>query len=411
MKSKRFFIQIIEDKHTKQRKTLLRNESRRNCLKRFFLIQLIIFTILTSIDVWAAENLNVGILEEPRTLNIWNASDRWSRKILENIYNPLYIRGPKNLKLVPWLAESKPFYDKTTLSYTIKLRSVKWSDGSEFTSEDIAFTGNLIKLFQIPRHYNKWNFIKKIETPDKRTVKFFLKEPKAIFQTRTLITPIIQKKAWEKAVQKARATNNPLEELLNYQIEAHVGTGPFVFKEWKKGAYIVLKKNEYFFGRGQSIDGYHLGPYIDGIRFSLFNTTEDAISALKKGTIDFFWWGIPPDQIPILRKKDNIQIFSNERSALYYLGFNMRKPPFHDVNFRHAVATLIDKDFIIKKVLNGNGVKMDSIVPPGNRQWYFQNVTRYGEGLKADERIQKAHEILAMPGIRGRYHLSALRES
>ncbi len=44
---------------------------------------------------------------------------------------------------------------------------------------------------------------------------------------------------------------------------------------------------------------------------------------------------------------------TNEKSALYYLGFNLRKPPFDDVHFRRAVATLIDKDFILRRILQG----------------------------------------------------------
>ncbi len=60
----------------------------------------------------------------------------------------------------------------------MKLREAKWSDGSEITSEDIAFTARLIKEFKIPRYSSKWKFIEKIETPDKKTAKFYLKEPK-----------------------------------------------------------------------------------------------------------------------------------------------------------------------------------------------------------------------------------------
>ncbi len=71
MNIKKFFNQTTEGRSARQRKPSWRNESRRNCFKRFLLIQLIIFAMLSSIDVWAVENLNVGILEEPRTL-IWS---------------------------------------------------------------------------------------------------------------------------------------------------------------------------------------------------------------------------------------------------------------------------------------------------------------------------------------------------
>ncbi len=39
--------------------------------------------------------LKVGLLEEPKTLNIWLASDAWSRKVLRLMYQTLYIRDPE----------------------------------------------------------------------------------------------------------------------------------------------------------------------------------------------------------------------------------------------------------------------------------------------------------------------------
>ena len=348
--------------------------------------------------VRAATMLKVGLLEEPKTLNIWLASDRWSRKVLSQIYQPLYIRDPKTLEFVPWLAREAPVYDEATLSYTVKIREAKWSDGSELTSKDVAFTGHFIKEFKIPRYSSKWKFIKKIETPDKHTVRFYLKKPKAIFLTRTLTTPIVQEKEWLKIAAKARKTEKPLVTLLNYKVEKPVGSGPFVLKEWRQGAYLFLQKNKYFFGKDREINNRKLGPYVGGIIFKVFGTSDAAILALKKGSIDYFWWGIQAGYIEDLQKNKDIRIFSSDRSALYYMGFNVRKPPFSDVNLRHAIATLIDKDFIISRILQGYGLKMCSIVPPGNEFWYCPDVQRYGEGLTRKERIRKAYDILCKAG-------------
>jgi ABC-type transport system substrate-binding protein len=325
-------------------------------------------------DARAASMLKVGLLEEPKTLNIWLASDRWSRKVLSQIYQPLFIRDPETLEFVPWLAREAPVYDEATLSYTVKIRPAKWSDGSELTSEDVAFTGRFIKEFKIPRYSSKWKFIKKIETPDKHTVRFYLKKPKAIFLTRTLTTPVVQKKEWLKIAEEAKKTEKPLVTLLNYKIEKPVGSGPFVLKEWRQGAYLFLQKNKYFFGKDREINNRKLGPYVGGIIFKVFGTSDAAILALKKGTIDYFWWGIQAGYLNDLRT------------------------PFSDVNLRRAIATLIDKDFIISRILQGYGIKMHSIVPPGNEFWHCPDVQRYGEGLTKEERIRKAYKMLCKAG-------------
>ncbi|MGM0383568.1 MAG: ABC transporter substrate-binding protein [Thermodesulfobacteriota bacterium] len=363
-----------------------------------FSIFVVVSLGLSGTQSHAATYLKIGLPEGPRTLNIWLASDRGSHQILSQIYQPLYKRDPETLNLIPWLAEGEPEFAAETLSYTVRIKPAKWSDGSEVTSEDVAFTGRLIHEFKVPRYASRWNFIKKIETPDKHTVKFYLKEPKSIFLSRTLTTTVVQKKEWIQVVERARNSEKPLITLLNHKINKPVGTGPFVLKEWKQGAYLFLQKNEYFFGAGREIAGLQLGPYIDGIIFKIYTTSDAAILALKKGSIDMFWWSIQAGYLHDLRKQKDIQLFSSEKSGLYYLGFNVRKPPFNDLSFRHSVATLIDKEFIVSRILQGLATKMDSIVPPGNKFWYCPNTPRYGKGLTREERIKKAYEILRKAG-------------
>jgi ABC-type transport system substrate-binding protein len=78
-----------------------------------------------------SNTLRIGLAEEPRTLNVWLASDANSRKVLSLIYQPLYMYDPETLDLVPWLAESMPVYDPQRIdSYTVTLRDARWSDGT-----------------------------------------------------------------------------------------------------------------------------------------------------------------------------------------------------------------------------------------------------------------------------------------
>ena len=49
------------------------------------------------------------------------------------------------------MAADEPVYDPGKMTYTLKLKPAKWSDGTDFTAEDVVFTGNMIKEFKIPR--------------------------------------------------------------------------------------------------------------------------------------------------------------------------------------------------------------------------------------------------------------------
>ena len=342
--------------------------------------------------------LRIGLAEEPRTLNVWLASDANSRKVLGLIYQPLYVIDPVTLDLIPWLARSMPVYDQRRLAYTVSLRSARWSDGLPFTSRDVAFTGSLIQSFKVPRYASKWRFVDRVETPDDHTVVFFLKKPMATFITGTLATPIVQAGRWAAVAQEAKRTQNPLATLINHRVNSPVGTGPFVLKQWRKGAFLHLSRNSYFFGTGQMINGRRLGPFVEDLVYSVFGTSDVAILALKKGSIDMFWWPIQPGYVADLKRQKEIQLFTNEKNALYFLGFNLRRPPFDDLALRRAVAYLIDKDFIVSRILQGQGTKMFSVVSAENRFWCCDTVPRYGDGMDRDARIKAAYRILVDAG-------------
>jgi len=344
--------------------------------------------------------MKIGLLEEPKTMNIWRGGDASSNRVLSLIYQPLYIRDPETLDFIPWLAADDPVYDEETISYSIRIREAKWSDGSPLTSADVAFTANCIREFKIPRFYSNWDFIKTVATPDDLTVVFYLNAPQATFVSRSLTTPIVSKKEWAPLVADINGSESPLTSLLNHKIEKPISNGPFILDEWRQGAYLHLIRNEHFFGHGKTIQNRLLGPYLEGIVFKVFGTSDTAILALKRGNIDMFWWAIQPGYLEDLRESEHIRIHSNEKSALYYLGFNVRKPPFKDIHFRQAVATLIDKDFMVARLLQGHGVRMDAVVPPGNRYWHCAQVSLYGKGLSREDRVKQAYSLLSHAGYR-----------
>ncbi len=342
--------------------------------------------------------LKVGLPEEPRSLNVWLGTDANSRRILSLIYQPLYTRHPETLDIIPWLAEKDPVFDAKALTYTVKLRKAKWSDGSDFTSKDVVFTRKLFFDFKIPRYYSKWKTIKKLEAPDDHTLIFHLSKPSAIFLSRVLTAPIVSQKEWEQIASDALTKEKPLRSLQDHAIEKPLGTGPFMLDEHKEGAYIHMLKNPHFFGTGTTIAGHSLGPFVDSLLFKIYGTSDVAIMALKNGDVDYYWWDIQPGYIEDLKKQTMIDLFFNKKSALYYMGFNARKAPYNNRAFRQATATIIDKDFILTRILQNYGNPMHSIIPSGNRLWYNPNVKKYGQDMDPAQRVKTAVEILQQAG-------------
>jgi ABC-type transport system substrate-binding protein len=63
------------------------------------------------------------------------------------------------------------------------------------------------------------------------------------------------------------------------------------------------------------------------------------------------------------------------------------------------VATLIDREFVTERVLQGVAFPLYSVVPPGNTFWYNPDVPRYGEGLSRADRIREAVRLLEEGGF------------
>lgn len=133
------------------------------------------------IPAFSKTYLKVAILKEPRNLNPFMTSDAWTKKVISLIFQPLYLVDPDTQTLTPWLAKDQPIYDPRDKTVTFHLREMKWDDGTEFTAEDVVFTGEIIKKFRIPRYYAYWEFVEKIVAMDKNTIRMTLKRPMAVF--------------------------------------------------------------------------------------------------------------------------------------------------------------------------------------------------------------------------------------
>lgn len=347
---------------------------------------------------WDQGVLRVGVLEEPKSLNPWLAGDSWSSHVQALLYQPLYLREPAELKPAPWLAAEPPVFDPQALTYTVRLRPARWSDGSQLTAADVVFTAELIQSLKVPRFASLFAALKHVEALDEQTVRFKLSRPDASFAARALGAPVLSRQQWQPVLEQCRMTQRPLASLLQYRLEAPLSNGPFVLAEWRKGVYIHLKRNPHFFGQGLTIAGRRLGPEINGVVFKVYGTSDAAVLALRKGSIDYYWNNIQPGYLRDLKADPEVRLVQSQKSALYFLGFNLRRRPTGDAAFRRAVAMLIDKQFVIKRVLQGSGEVMSSLLPAGNRFYHLDQTPDYDQPLTRRQRIDKAVEILSAAG-------------
>lgn len=375
----------------------------------------IIFVFFPVSNSYAKTYLQVGLLHEPRNLNPFGATDSWSKKVLGLIYQPLYRLDPETSKPIPWLAEGQPIHAPEKNTVTIHLRNASWDDGTEFSAQDVVFTAQVFKKFKISKFYSYWKSVKKIEAVDKRTVRITIENPKAVFFTQALSSFIVQKKKWEPIIRNAEQKMDAIAHgettvteimnvgqrtIQNHKISRPTGLGPYKFEARKRGVYLFLVSNDLFFGQGRTIQGQVLGPYVQQIIFKIFNTLGDATIALKRGEIDLLWKGVSHAFVEDLSQDASINIPMVLDSGFRYLAFNLRKSPMSDPAFRKAVAFLIDKDYITRRIIHGHGQRLDSVIPPNNTFYFNPDTPVYGTGLQRKERIAEAYRIMRAAGYR-----------
>ena len=161
------------------------------------------------------------------------------------IYQSLLAYGP-DLKPKPSLAKSWTISDDG-LTYTFVLQdNVKWHDGKPFTSADVVFSTDKFLRETHPRLRALMNQrVASVAADGDDKVVFKLKEP---------FTPVhlrvrgrrpcrwFPKHVYEGTDYRTNPANN-----------TPIGTGPFKFKEWKRGSYIHLVKNAEYFKPGLAV--------------------------------------------------------------------------------------------------------------------------------------------------------------
>lgn len=190
--------------------------------------------------------------EEPRSLNPLSTGSAYDWQVLGLIYDSLISVDPETLDDIPWLASSwkietvgKGSAARTKLTFNLR-EGVKWHDGNPFSANDVKATLEFLKKNEIPRYYDSVRDIEGISAPDGRTVVVTMKNTSfwhlhniggaPVFPAHILV----KVKNWE--TWQPAATAHPSKKGLTML----VGTGPFIFKEYRPGEYVHFIRNDAF---------------------------------------------------------------------------------------------------------------------------------------------------------------------
>ena len=251
--------------------------------------------------------------------------------------------------IVGELAEKWSWQDNYRNLVLFLRRDVKWHDGQPFTSKDVKFTFDVVreasdapaKLRINPR--KEWYAnVDAIEAPDPYTVVFRLKrpQPSLVAMLASGYSPVIP-------------AHVPLAE----HRSRCIGTGPFKFKEWKRGQSVELVRNPDYFVKGR--------PYLDAVRYTVIVERGTRVAALQANQIDLAYPGETTLSIAEqLQKAVPTMVLTETASNVSEnLLLNTKKPPFDDVKVRRALSFAIDRRTYTQTVHRGAAVIGASLAP------------------------------------------------
>lgn len=248
-----------------------------------------------------------------------------------------------DLKPQPGLAKSWEA-SSDGLTYTFHLQdNVKWHDGKPFTADDVVFTlSDMLPKTHARARVILNKFVDSVQATDPKTVVIKLKSPFPAFMLmfEPGFAPMMPKHIYAGTDYMTNPAN-----------QKPIGTGPFVFKEWKRGEYIKLARNPDYWKPGK--------PYLDELVFNVIPDAASRAVAFERGSVDVLRGGdVDNVDIKRLRALPKVEYTTagwEMFSPQAYLIFNMRKPPFDNLKVRQAVMAAINRNMVVNNIFFGLG--------------------------------------------------------
>lgn len=321
---------------------------------------------------------------QPVNLTPGNVTDGNSLYVQQQIYNYLIGNDPGTTDLVPELA-TEWSTSEDGLVWIFKLREgIKFHDGTDFNADAVVF--NVMRWWDPEFEfgyrdegglYEIWTYLfggfkgdeastlADVRAVDPLTVEFELFEPFSAFPA--AIASAYFGIASPTAIQEAGASYGTPSGVA-------VGTGPFVFDEWRSGDRITLSKFEDYWIDGQ--------PASDRVVFSFVEDPAARLAQLRAGTLDFTV-DLTPDQLPEIEADPNLEPVFRPSFNVGFLAFNPSYEPLASPEVRQALAQAINKAAIVDAFWGDLGLTDGHFVPSAMENYTSAAVGDYEYDVEA----------------------------
>jgi peptide/nickel transport system substrate-binding protein len=261
------------------------------------------------------------------------------RVVLQNISETLTELDTKGGGLKPRLAASWEAVDGDTWRFKLQ-PGVKFSDGSDFDAEDVAYSlartiSDKITCEIGAKYFGGMKL--KTEVVDANTIDI----------TSDPAQPILP-------LLMSTLTIVPTGTDPNAFVREPIGTGPYVLSEWNVGQNIILTRNENYWGAKPEVE-----------KATYLFRSDDAVRAamVAAGEAD-----ISPNISPQDANNPKTD-YSYPNSETVYLRIDQAKPPFNDKRVREALNLAVDREAFLGTILPEGTILATAMVPPSTIGW------------------------------------------
>ena len=294
--------------------------------------------------------LSIALEADLTGIDPLNFSSYNDKQVGITVYDTLLEIDPKGT-LKPNLAERFEAAPDATWFRLHLRRGVKFHDDSPFDAQ--AVVAHFRRLMD-PKNRYRWASdlagIASIEATGPLEVTIRMKAPSAHFLAVLADTSGMVVSAAAAARHGDAYGANP------------VGTGPFVLKEWRRGAQIAFTRNS----------AWWKGPvHLDEVVYRPMPDTDTRIASLKAGNLDVAM-NAPGRDVLEAKTSRKFTVLDPGSLGTSFVMLNVDRPDVSDVRVRQAMAHAMDRD-ALNKVVNRGLLKVAS--------------TPFGTGLAPHDRV------------------------
>lgn len=277
------------------------------------------------------KNKNIVTLAAYRHLAPGNKDAYYCSKIL-GVWEPLITRDEAGLP-EPCLAESWEMQDDGKVWIFRLRRNVYFQNGTKFNADSVI--ANFDRMKKGLKRSNFYSLslalyypsLIRYEKLDEYTVRLVFKEPNInqLYKMTDFGSPMFAPECFD--------ANGDFKDIA-------IGTGPYKITENVMNKYVVLRRNDNYWGEKGKIK--------DFVVRNIPNT-DTRYAALKSGEIDGVVDinAIPPFLADEIQKDPRFAVDKNKSTMIRYLCVNGNKFPFNDVRMRRAVSLAIDRKNLV----------------------------------------------------------------